>query len=369
MIVFFIGDISRTAGTERVTTVIASALADQGFPIAILSMNGGTTSGFPLHHSVKLFSLHMEERSANFSELAKYLALRRFILRENVRVIVNVDALLCWYSIPASASLRVKVVSWEHFHRAINPGDLGQKIRRRIGRWIAVRSANCVVTLTERDRRQYIAKENCRSSIMVIPNPITLNPWSSKVNKHKRILAAGRLVPQKGFDLLIHAWSLIAKRNTEWRLQIVGSGPQGRELRELARELKVDNQIEFYEHSSHLEQYYLGASLFAMTSRFEGLPLVLIEAKKFGLPCISFDCACGPSEIIRDGVDGILIPDGDVPAMATGLEQLIQDEMLRLTYSNAAQKDTRFDLEPITDLWLKLLKNLRSSLYERFEEI
>lgn len=369
MIVFFIGDISRTAGTERVTTVIASALADQGFPIAILSMNGGTKSGFPLHTSVKLFSLHMEERSANFSELAKYLALRRFILRENVTVIINVDALLCWYSIPASASLRVKIVSWEHFHRAINPGDFGQKIRRHIGRWMAVRLANCVVTLTERDRRQYTAKANCRSSVMVIPNPITLNPRTNKINKHKRILAAGRLVPQKGFDLLIHAWSLVAKRNPEWCVQIVGSGPQGRELRDLARSLKVNNQIEFYEHSSHLDQYYLDASIFAMTSRFEGLPLVLIEAKKFGLPCISFDCACGPSEIIRDGEDGLLIPDGDVPAMAAGLEQLIQDEKLRLTYSNSAQKDTRFDLAPITDLWLKLLENIRFCLHERSEAV
>lgn len=354
-ICFFLGDLSRTGGTERVTTVIASAMAERGWDVSILSMSRGECSGFPLSPAVRLSSLHMEGRSANFSDFAIWRALRRFLTTNAIHFLIDVDVVLSWYSIPAAWGVNTKIVSWEHFHCANNTGDLGQKLRRCLGRRLAVRKSHAVVTLTERDRSQYQSKLQCVRPVLAIPNPITIEQRGLKSCGGNVVLAAGRMVDQKGFDLLLDAWANIASTATDWRLRIVGDGPNEGALRSQARILGIEESVEFVGRRTAMGDEYRNASIYAMSSRFEGLPLVLIEAKASGLPIVSFDCACGPSDIVRDGIDGDLVPAEDVRSLSNALLALILDDARREQYASAAVLDERFRLEPIVERWVSLL--------------
>lgn len=352
---FLSGDISRTGGTERVTTVIASALAAHGFDIQILSMANGETAGFALHPSVQLASLHMEGRSANFSDFAKWGALRRFVHARRIDVLVDVDIVLTWYSLLATWGLPVRVISWEHFHYFINVGDAGQRLRRFLARRLAVHCAHALVTLTERDRAQYQTQLDCTRPVISIPNPITIHPDQQAKLNAPVVLAAGRLVGEKGFDLLLQAWALVVDAETGWRLRIVGSGPNELALREQARRSGIEDSVEFVPHAADMAAHYVAVSIFVLSSRFEGFGLVLTEAKSFGLPVVSFDCACGPSDIVRNGLDGILVPKEDINALAAGIVELIQDPVRRSELGRNALLDRRFDVSSIVSLWNKLL--------------
>jgi glycosyltransferase involved in cell wall biosynthesis len=171
---FISGNISRSGGTERVTTVVASALADCGFDVSILSMIHGETSHFPLNPAVRLHSLHMEGYSANFSDFRIWSRLRRFLKREAIERIVDVDTVGSWYSIPSAWGTRAKVFAWEHFHLSVNVGDWPQRLRRSAGRRLAANWAAAIVTLTEKDRRQYLTNLHCHAPVIAIPNPLTI---------------------------------------------------------------------------------------------------------------------------------------------------------------------------------------------------
>lgn len=312
-------------------------------------------AGFPIHSAVQLSSLHMEGRSANFSDVAKWRALRRFVRERKVGVLVDVDVALSWYSLVSTLGLPVRVISWEHFHYFINVGDAGQRWRRSLARWMAVRRAHALVTLTQRDRQQYLKADKCKVPIVHIPNPVTILVDAPSARAGNVVLAAGRLVPQKGFDRLLDAWALIAADVGGWRLRVVGSGPEENALRTQSVRLGVTETVEFVPSTPDMSGVYRDASIYAMSSRFEGLPLVLIEAKSFGLPIVSFDCACGPSDIVRDGVDGLLVQDGDVAALAAALRGLILDKERRDAFGEAAREDRRFEPQPVVERWERLL--------------
>lgn len=350
-ICFFSGGIDRSGGTERVTTVIASALAERGHEVCILSASRGKSSFFPLHPAVRLHSLCMEHHSANLNDWRVWWRLRRFILQHRIERLIDVDTVLSWCSIPAAWGTPVRVLSWEHFHLLINVGDLFQRVRRSLGRRMATRWAHKVITLTERDRQQYQSRWPGSANVVAIPNPVTIQHGRAAGLDSKVVLAAGRLVPQKGFDLLLQAWAQVWPACPQWTLRIVGSGSDGQKLQLQAEALGIRQGVEFVPNSSDMSTEYQRAALFVCSSRFEGFGLVLVEAKSFGLPVVSFDCACGPSDIVRDGVDGLLVRPEDPRALAQAMVRLINDEPERRAMGLRALDDRRFDLDGIVQAW------------------
>ena len=353
-ICFFSGDIGRSGGTERVTAVIASALAEAGHNVSILSLSRGQGSFFPIHPTVRLHSLHMEFHSANLSDWKIWWRLRIFIKEERIERLIDVDTGLSWYSIVATWRSRTKVISWEHFYLFTNVGDIFQRLRRSIGRRMASRWAYKLVTLTENDRQHYLTYFPCRAQVVVILNPVTVRSAPPSDLNSNTVLAAGRLVPEKGFDLLLAAWEKVSLSCSEWKLRIVGSGPDELKLRQLAQSLRIQHSIDFVANTRDIVKEYCEASLFVCSSRFEGLPLVLIEAKSLGLPIISFKCG-GPSFIVRNGIDGLLVPPGDISALASALLQLMKNEEQRRAMGEIAREDRRFDLAEIVQAWERVL--------------
>jgi glycosyltransferase involved in cell wall biosynthesis len=352
---FLIGDISRTGGTERVTVVIANALVHCGFDVSIISVSNGLRANFQLDPKVTLFSLHMQSYSANLSDFRILFRLRKILLHRKFNVMIGSDTILSFYIIPAALGTITKVISWEHFHYFINVGDIFQRIRREVGRRMAVMFSDVVVTLTDRDRQQYLKQLTCRSPLISIPNPRTIAHERRSFLNSKVVMAAGRLVSEKGFNLLLAAWALVKPFDMGWRLRIVGSGPDELLLKSQAQALKVLEFVDFIPHSDDIGRQYETASIFVCSSLFEGFGLVLVEAKSFGLPIVSFDCDCGPSAIVRDGIDGVLVPKEDVDCLAISLRSLMDNEQLMQKYGQNAYDDRRFDLENIVPAWEQII--------------
>jgi glycosyltransferase involved in cell wall biosynthesis len=162
----------------------------------------------------------------------------------------------------------------------------------------------------------------------------------------------GRLAPQKGFDLLLEAFSRIARSFPEWRLVILGSGSLKDELEAKSRALNLGDQVVFLSACANPFPTLQAADLFVLSSRFEGFPNALAEAMSCGLAVISFACPYGPAEIIRHEVDGLLVPPGDIPALAAALGRLMANpqERERLA-ARAPDVLMRFSKEKILAMW------------------
>lgn len=212
-----------------------------------------------------------------------------------------------------------------------------------------------VILLTERDRILWGNKSN----LMVIPNPLSFKTEKTAALINKKILAVGRLIAQKGFDLLIEAFSQIAKKYPEWNLIIVGEGQDEAFLTELINLKGLKDRITIMPPRKDIQDILMDSSIYALSSRYEGFGLVLTEAMECGVPCVAFDCECGPSEIINDNIDGFLVEDGNVNQFAEKLEILISDHELRKRMgAQAKQNVKRFGIENVMQKWTSLFDDL-----------
>jgi glycosyltransferase involved in cell wall biosynthesis len=171
------------------------------------------------------------------------------------------------------------------------------------------------------------------------------------------VLAAGRLVRQKGYDRLVKAWALVAPKYPDWRLEIYGQGPKQERLEELIREHGVESSVTLAPPAEDLGAVMAGASIFALSSRWEGLPLVLLEAMAVGMAVVSFDCPTGPASVIDDHQNGLLIRPRTITNFAAGLEEMMTDEALRRRCSAEAMERMReYSMDVIGPRWVHELE-------------
>jgi glycosyltransferase involved in cell wall biosynthesis len=355
-ILFFVGSLNASGGTERVTTIIANELYSKGYDVSFLSLHDGDNPFFLLNENIKydtLFKHKLNFKKHYFQVVTK---LRTFMKLNCIDVIINVESMLALYSVPATSLSNIRNICWEHFNYHV---DLGVKLRK-LARQVAAFSCDDVVTLTETDKQFWLQNTTHRANIIAISNPASyeLKQSRSKVDS-KIVLAAGRLTYQKGFDLLLESWALVIKQRTDWTLRIVGSGEDYDALQLQAKRLKLEQSVQWVSHVSNMTEQYENAALYVMSSRFEGLPMVLLEAISVGLPLVSFDCKTGPREII-DPSCGWLVEDGNIDMLAEKLLDsfsVFDDDSIYAQFSHAAITKCRtdFSLESIVNKWMKLL--------------
>jgi glycosyltransferase involved in cell wall biosynthesis len=230
-----------------------------------------------------------------------------------------------------------------------------------------------VTALTPATARKYRRMLEKKVRVMCFPNAVPdLNGVRSKLDA-KVVVAAGRLTRQKGFDRLLPAWRELAQQYPDWKLEIYGEGREHDALQEQIDELGIGTSARLAGFTPHLHEELARASLYVMTSREEGFPMVLIEAMGAGLPVVSVDCKTGPREIITEGVDGHLVPEEDQPALVAAMSDLMADADKRRSFGDAARHVIeRYDATVIADRWEAVLAGLvakkgprRSALWRR----
>ncbi len=357
---FFSGDITRSGGTENVSIMIANELlARTDYEISFVSLFEEHDSPFfsidPSIHRFELYPTVTHGMQHYFDTCRR---LRNIVDDQHIDVLIDIDGILDMYSLPVKRSTGVKVVSWEHFNYLQNPGVPYRKLTRR---W-AARRADAIVTLTETDRKLYESNLKLKCPIMAIANPMRTPAEAYYDVSSRLILSAGRLTYQKGFDLLVEVAVKVLPNHPDWQWVILGEGEDRSVLEREIHDAGLDKRLVLKGRVDDMDSYYRQSAMFVMTSRFEGLPLVLLEAKMYRLPLISFDCLTGPSEVIEDGINGTVVPLGDIDAMATAINELIDDKTKRIEYSAMSGSNAeRYDMATILDSWRRLLRSFDSN--------
>lgn len=244
----------------------------------------------------------------------------------------------------------LRVIGQEHLNFTAHRPALARDCRRHYPK------LDALTVLTESDRGDYAGMAPV---VERIPNAAPDPHGKVSSLEAKVIVAAGRLNTQKGFDRLIPAFAAVARAHPEWQLRIFGSGPERPALRRLIVEHGLHDHVFLMGRARDLGKQFDRASIFALSSRFEGFGMVLIEAMSHGVPVVSFDCPRGPGEIVSAGVDGLLVPEGDVVGLGAALLELVEDSERRRRYGAAAAESARrFGVGPVAERWEALLDRL-----------
>lgn len=354
---FFSGDITRAGGTERTSIMLANALAAQGkYRILFLSLvEQAKQPFFELDGEIPHFALGDKWIVPGLGYLKVIPKVRRFLKEQQVDVVVDIDIVLDSLSVPAARGLGVKVVSWEHFNYGY---EMESWYRRAILKH-SVKRSDHIVTLTIGDKEAYMRETGRERDISAIHNPMPKIAGGETPSKEKWLITAGHLIPRKGIDYLAQVARQVLRQFSDWKWLVVGSGEERGSLEGFIRDNQLEGQLILTGRVEDVNDYLRRAQICVMTSREEGLPMSLLEAKAHSLPCVSFDIPTGPNEIIKDGVNGYLIDPFDCDAMAEKLAQLMGNEGLRREFAAHAQDDMEaFQMESVLGDWNRLLGHI-----------
>lgn len=211
------------------------------------------------------------------------------------------------------------------------------------------------IVLTEEDKEAWTELNN----VVAIHNPVSFNPVSVSSLKEKRVIAVGRYAYQKGFDLLLRAWKKVEMQCPDWELSVYGDGDRS-QYEQLAEELGIDaTRCHLNPPTNQIQKEYIGSSVFAVSSRFEGLSMALLEAAACGLPIVSFACPCGPRDLISDGEDGLLVEKENVDALADSLTKVMRSPEIRERMSAAILKKAElFRIDYLSIQWKQLFESV-----------
>jgi glycosyltransferase involved in cell wall biosynthesis len=342
-------------GAERVIIGLANAWVARGREVTLITFEPpGTTPYYELDERVVLRQLGVVSTARPIWRAIRQGARRVRALRQVLRAIepdltISFLAKINVLTVLAARGLALPVIVSERN----NPE---RQRFRATWRWLRARLygvAYCVVTPSRGVLETFPGAIRARGR--VIPNPVDLTP-RRRLSGTRRLVAVGRLVPQKGFDLLLQAFARIARAHPDWTLTIWGEGDQRSRLETLRAELGLREQVQLPGLTGRPGQWVEEAEIFVLSSRFESFGNVVAEAMVAGLPVVAFDCPWGPGEILRDGEDGLLVPPEDVEALAAALRRLILDPGLRRRLGEAGARNVRrFDRDAIIARWDALI--------------
>jgi glycosyltransferase involved in cell wall biosynthesis len=220
-----------------------------------------------------------------------------------------------------------------------------------------------LTVLTEHDLSEYGEFLGGSPRVEQIPNAVTRLDGGISDLSSKTVIAAGRVRHQKDFRRMVNAFALVAAKHPDWQLKIFGDGPNRERLENLVIELGLQANVFFPGPVKNIGAELAAASVYALSSRREGFPMVLLEAMSKGLPVVSFDCPTGPREIVRNEENGLLVPHQDVEALAAGINRMIEDEELRRRCGRGAvETAARYTIDVIGARWEELLTEVAPSL-------
>lgn len=348
-------------GAERVLALMVNSLAKiEANEIRVITWFGGDDN-YNLDSSIKRVILDQNKQIPSHT-LRSVINLAQFYKKKNMRpnVIVSFITLTNFIAILVAKLYSIKVIAQEHNSHLRYMG--GRKWISKLTKKYVYKKADVLTVLTSFDI-EYYAKQGV--NVVVMPNPCSFKSISKNTHtRDKTILAVGNLnrYHHKGFDNLINLIAPILQNYPDWNLKIAGAGHDGLEyLNKLVKKHQITNQVKFTGFINNISEIMYQSSIFILSSRFEGLPMVLLEAMSQGMACISYNCKTGPSDIIEHNINGLLIEDQNSKQMQEGIIKLIVDEKLRYVFGNESLKSLdKFDINVITlqyeALFNKLIK-------------
>ena len=375
-IIFCINTIKNFGGMERVLINRANYLVNKfGYEIWIITtenksiLNKDKKTFYILDSRIKLINLDINYDNVNFLEcnrikrffLLQYKKKKHKYVLENLVKKIQPNILVSFGDASRHINYKIKYNckkilenhfnkqfyyrgTWYYKIKSLFLGDIEKRLIKKYDEFIV---------LTKEDKEQWENKK-----IKVINNPLPF--YSEKVSnlENKKIISAGRLEEQKGYDMLIDVWKIVNEKYSDWTLEIYGEGNERKKLEEKIKKLNLEKTLKLKGNTSNIREKFLDSSIYVMSSRYEGFGLVLIEAEHCGLPLVSFKCHCGPSDIISHGENGFLCGINNINEMANYIVKLIEDKELRKKIGKKAREDSyKYLEEKIMKQWQDLYEN------------
>lgn len=351
-----------SGGAERVVVSLAEGFQRHGHQVTLITDANEDTDFYKVPLGVERIALGTMKNSKNLVEAVGNNFERISVIRKAVKfsqpdVVMSHLTEYNILTVLAMLGTNYPVLITEHCDpNLISYGKLWEMLRR-----VVYPFASRLVSVSQGVENYFTWLPKAKKT--AIYNPFFVSPsYDAKAEiplgvdpKRKWIMSMGRLTEQKGFDILLEAFATVASRHRDWQLIILGEGELHHELQQLVIKLDLAEQVTLPGRVKNPFPLLRQAQFFVMSSRFEGFPMAHGEAMLCGLPVIATDCPSGPNELIRDGVDGILVPNQDRTALAEAIEDLICDPHKRQRLAKSAPEvGTRFSLDKIIQDWIEL---------------
>lgn len=366
-------------GVDRILTSKANYLADKmGYDVYIITdSQKGRPTTFPVSPNVHHIDLGIDfDRQYRHSlpvRFAYYIVLMRLYKKRLAKILDEIDPQIIDTTLGrdmdfiTSLKRRGRIIIGEihiakrfmrNFHLMIERGGVSAMVakywNRKQERHIS--KLDKLVVLTNDDAKAWegIVKTHVIPNFSpVYPASISLKPMG------KRAISVGRYEEQKSFDRLILAWAIVHEKHPDWRIDIFGQGTLEGQLRALIAEKHLEGIVNLNKVTSNIQEEYEKSDFFVLSSYYEGFGLVLVEAMACGIPCVSFDCPNGPRDIINNNVDGLLVKNGDIEALAEGINYMIENPERRMAMGKAARENVkRYSIDSIMAQWDEFFKSL-----------
>lgn len=371
-LIYHIAALYNSGGMERVLSFKANWFASRGHEVVIITTDQmGRAPFFPLDERIRCVDLEInyeENNGKSFLNKLLHFPAKQWDHKRKLTALLNeekADIVVSMFCNDASFLSSIKDGSRKVLEIHFSRFKLLQYGRKGLFRLADIYRSNRYtkiaklfdrfVVLTEEDKGYWGDLPN----IEVIPNARPFVTSDPAVLTNKKVIAVGRYSHQKGFERLIAAWNIICREVDGWTLHIVGDGELRPILQAQIERLGLSGSIKLGKAEKDMPSVYKEASILALSSRYEGLPMVLLEAQAAGLPIVAFSCKCGPKDVIKEGLDGLLVEEGDVAMLAEKLLILMKNDTLRQQMGKAAfARSERYSEELVMKQWGDLFDGL-----------
>ena len=350
-------DTSLIGGAEKVANNLAKELANY-YEIHLISLFNEKEKKESIQSNCKFYTVSEKTISITKNIFTLSRKLRKYLIESQIDILLAITAGVNTVAIIATRGTKIKTVYCEHSN--LENQTYGKKHMFR--QWIGAKKMDKIVTLTERDKRNFINKFKINENkVQNIPN------WYENIHNDnseykidsKKIITVGRLEKVKGHDLLIKVAKKVQEKHPNWSWDIYGDGSCKNEISNNIIKNNLQNFVKLKGNCTNLNRIYNEYAMFVLTSYYEGIPLVLLEAQEAKLPVISFDCPTGPAEIIENEKNGFLIPAYDIDKMVIKICELIEKPEERIEFSKKTKINfQKFEKNLIVKEWIDLIENI-----------